>query len=308
LVQLPAQGGDSGGAVVNDRGEVVAARSGRETPQQMVGFAVAAAEIRDFMDETRPLWRPESAADWSRRGRHFLRFGNPATARTAFSEAIRSDPMSVDARCGRSEAARRLCDPAAALADAAAAVRINPNDPAALSARAAANVARREYEQAIADASAALTIDLKCSPARLWMGEARRKLGERDAARAELDEAIWLAPNSSEAYWHRSLLEGDGKSMTDVDRAIELDPYRPEWLRHRAGLREQANDHKRAAADLERVIELDPADAAAHFGLASCYARSGETGRALSAFRRGVSALASGRPGAGEGGRPCPAY
>jgi S1-C subfamily serine protease/tetratricopeptide (TPR) repeat protein len=302
LVQLPAQGGDSGGAVVNGRDEVVAVLSGREAPQQLVAYAVDARELREFLAETRPLWNPGSAAEWAQRGRHFLRRDVP-TARAAFARALVAEPASVEALCGRSEAARRLGDVDAALADAEAAVRADPR-AASLCARAAARVARREYKQAIVDASAALEADANCATARLWLGEGRRMLGETDAALAELDEAVWLSPNFAEAYWHRALVKPGG----DTDRAIELDPYRPEWLRHRAALRERANDPKHAAADLERVVMLAPADAEAHFGLASLYARSGETARALSAFRRGVSALASRRPGAGEGGHPCRAY
>ena len=51
VCQLPAQGGSPGGAVLNDRGELVGLLCAKESAQ-MVGYAVAAEEIAAFLDVT----------------------------------------------------------------------------------------------------------------------------------------------------------------------------------------------------------------------------------------------------------------
>lgn len=51
LLQMPTQGSSPGGPVYNDAGEVVGLVLNRESAQQQIGYAITAAEIREFLKE-----------------------------------------------------------------------------------------------------------------------------------------------------------------------------------------------------------------------------------------------------------------
>jgi tetratricopeptide (TPR) repeat protein len=290
LVQFPAQGGDGGGAVVDDRGRVVAALTGREAPQQAVAYAVEAAEVRRFVDGARAMWDPVTADEWERRGRHLLKANAPAAAMRAFEKLQKLDAPPTRCLTNLSEASRRAGDSLAALGFANTAVGASPRSPRPLVLRAAAHIGRGELPEAVADSDAALRLDAKCAEAYAWRAEARRRRGESAAALADCDEAIWLDPNLAEAYWHRALLRAGDDALVDCGRAAELDPYRPEFYRHRAGLREAKKDLKQAAGDLERALELAPFDPETWQRLARVYAQLREPAKAWTAFRHGLRA------------------
>ena len=74
------------------------------------------------------------------------------------------------------------------------------------------------------------------------------------------------------------------QALTDYSRAIELDRYEPEAIRLRAALYSSKKETKRAIADYERLIELNPCDARWHRGLANALLVRGEESKAIAAL------------------------
>src|SRR5262249_50271805 len=52
--------GDSGGPVFNDAGELVAVVSGRRTDASLMSWCIAAAEVKEYLEEARPLVEPKT--------------------------------------------------------------------------------------------------------------------------------------------------------------------------------------------------------------------------------------------------------
>ncbi len=75
IVQAPLGEGDAGGLALDGRGDVAGIISGKVGPQQQVAFCLAAAEIQTFLDDNRPRWDPQSAADLCARGVLFVKAG-----------------------------------------------------------------------------------------------------------------------------------------------------------------------------------------------------------------------------------------
>ena len=53
VAQLPLSDGDSGGPVFDDRGRLVGVVSGKDAPQQLVGYLLDVAEVKKFLQTTR---------------------------------------------------------------------------------------------------------------------------------------------------------------------------------------------------------------------------------------------------------------
>ncbi|MBI3723021.1 protein kinase [bacterium] len=113
---------------------------------------------------------------------------------------------------------------------------------------------------AIAIASSALSLDDRSGLAYLARGAARRARGERDGARADLDQAVELSPGNAHAWLERGVLRAEKGSqdgaLADLSRAIELDPRLARAWLERARVRSSRDDREGEAADLSRAIEL----------------------------------------------------
>ncbi|HEY8503509.1 MAG TPA: tetratricopeptide repeat protein, partial [Gemmataceae bacterium] len=288
ILQLGRRAGAGGGPVVNDRGEVVGMLTGKGAPNQDAEYAVERQEIAAFLKQTKPLWDPSTAADWLRRGDYFLRRGRPGAAAYAYREAVRHEPGSAPARCGLAEAYRRLGRPDEALAECGRAIELAPDSPEGYVRRARVLLDLGRADEAAEDAARAVRIDPKCAEAYAVRGETLLRRGERGAALDDCREALWLAPNLAAAYSLRARLNdtplGQEQRRLDLDRVLALDPFERAARWQRADDLLRRKEWKKAKADLLRLAESDPADAAPLLRLAAAHLELGETGPALEAL------------------------
>lgn len=163
----------------------------------------------------------------------------------------------------------------------------------------------------------------------LWHGHAWRSKGDRPAATREYLRALELAPNNAQALVALGDMQNDAGNLVQAssyyERAIELAPQfalahrkaaatEVQRLRHGAAIqRLQAflelqgddvealtvlgieqflnEDHDGAIATLERVLQIDPDNGKAHFGLGMVLSdRSAEHDKALVHLRRAIDA------------------
>ncbi len=274
VAQLPLSDGDSGGPVLDDRGRLVGVVTGKDAPQQLVGYLLDVREVTAFVTATRPLREPRGAAELVGRAALYARLRLSAKAVADCDAALEVDAKNVDAFVRRARALLLSGDAGRALADCDAALALDPKRAAAFVARAAALALKGQHDRAVADCDAALKIDPKCAAAFAVRGDARRRKGDLAGAAADLDEAIWLDVNQEAAYVARGLA------------------------------RAARGEHEKAAADLAHATSLDPNDAGAWRELAAALRKKGDGAGAKRADERAARADEDTRPArkAGKGG------
>jgi len=280
LLQIPHQAGSSGGPLVNGEGEVVGLLAAKEGAQQQLGYAITSAELKLFLESSRPLIAPKSASEHHARGMFLLARGRHRDGVASLERAIEKEPENVEFRRDLVDASYALGQSKAAQKHLDALLKLEP-----MSEEHRVRVART-LEPKFAQAIASFTIQKDRQCALAWL--VRGSLDETKEALADLDEAIFLAPGLAEAYRRRAnvheKLGDDQKALADWSRAIELDAYSPEPIRRRAALYLKLNDPKRAVADAERLIELQPRDASAYRELERAWLARGEDAAAIAAL------------------------
>lgn len=239
--QLPTNAGNSGGPVVNDRLEVVAVVEGHQTDARLVSLFMDVNEVREFLEETRPLIEPATAANFE------------ARAARRFDEA-RYDQ---------------------AIADYTAALKFDPKLASSIMNRGWAYLMKEDYETAKADFDAALKIEPEMRGAYEGRGTCFRELGDYQAAIRDLTEAIRRDATDADTYERRAKcydrLEQRESALKDRNRALELTPDDIDYLTGRAQTLRELKRFTAARKDLEKAISLDPSRATSYYELGYVY-------------------------------------
>jgi len=281
LLQIPHQAGSSGGPVVNDDGDPVGMLAVKEGAQQQLGYAVASSELQSFIDSARPMFSPKTAAEFHDRGKYMRAKAQHVAAVAALRKAIELSPKDVGinrdlisalAISGDSPEVRQRLD----------SMMPESVEAMAWTAQILLRTGRRQEAKALCEPI--LKKDRKNAIEYMVRG----CFSSGKDALADLDEAIFLAPQLIDAYRLRAVvhdgLGDDDKALADWSRAIELDPYSPEAIRKRALLYLKRREPKRAVADYEKLIDLAPKDGESHRGLATAWLAQGDQAKAVPAL------------------------
>src|SRR5438067_3345880 len=144
----------------------------------------------------------------------------------------------------------------------------SPNRAAALLARGKVRFNRASLEDAKVKAAIAdLNESIRLAPsseAHTFRGFAFKRLGEKDKAIAEFDEAIRLNPNDALAWRVRGATYASkadyAKTLADYTESIRVDPENPDSRHHRVVLRsacmdDKYRDGKQAIEDATKACE-----------------------------------------------------
>lgn len=239
--QLPTNGGNSGGAVVNDRLDVVAVVEGERTDARLVSMFIDVNEIRDFLNESTSLVDPKTPADFETRA------------------SRRFDEERYDR----------------AIEDYSKALRLSPKLASAMMNRGWAYLFKEDYETAAADFDAALKIDPELRGAYSGRGTCRRELGDYKAAIRDLTEAIRRDATDPDTFERRAKCyarqERHEEALKDRNRVLELAPEEIDYLQARAQTLRALKKFKAAQTDLEKAISLDPSRANCYYELGYVY-------------------------------------
>ena len=117
------------------------------------------------------------------------------------------------------------------------------------------------------------------------LGQAHLSRGETNAALADLDEAVRLAPDKSTYYLARAKAHEAGRQLdaelADLDKSLSLDSKNVDALMMRAGLRFARKDSAGAASDVAAAGDLAPTGSALEREVATFYIRLDQPSRAL---------------------------
>jgi tetratricopeptide (TPR) repeat protein len=238
--QMAANHGDSGAAVINDEGEVVAVMSGGENSEKihLMSWAIRLAELKPMLADVRALLDPETATAeaYSRRGLRYVVKGWPNHALADLNRALEKDDKLVSAYRRRARAwwLKRDCD--SALADCNRALELDPKDAFTYNIRANTYQRKGDYDLAIADYTRALQLRPQDVVMRVNRGVSYELKGKLVEAARDYTEAIRLDPSYAPAYKRRGGIHYRYKNyqnaIEDYLMALKNDPNNPDILNH----------------------------------------------------------------------------
>ena len=262
VLQGPASGNDSGGPIVNDSGHLVAVAGGKDGEQQ-VGYAVNLSELRAFINETRPKWKPVTAQELHKRGQRRMRLRQLDAALSDFRTVMRLEPNFEAVYVDLADLLRLRGETKESLAVVEHALQLLSPARCAVPAsqRASLLADSGNLDDALGAANAAVRLDAKCARAFVARAYVFRRQKELTRALADADEAVWLDANLAAAYFQRGLIQADRKdwdrAVADLSRAAELEPFDPAPLRQRAEIFDARLEPEKARADRAAAAKLE---------------------------------------------------
>jgi tetratricopeptide (TPR) repeat protein len=260
LSTAPTNGGNSGGPLVSEAGEVIGVNSyGVETGlggRKVNGVAghISVREVKDYLAVVNPLVAPSNAAAFTARGERKRSAGRTDAAIKDFSAAIEKDDKYAHALYLRGKSFTEKNDARTGLEDLNAAVKL----------------AGTRYEYRVA------------------RGVAYRAIGKADEATSDFSAAIRTDPSRAEGYNERGVTQFNAKKFdaaeADFTRAIENGDADPLYWSNRAEVRMAQKKFDAAAADWQRAAKLAPWDPSLLVGLANCLMGAGKPTAAAEVF------------------------
>ena len=301
--QLPTNRGNSGGAVVNDRLEVVAVVEGHMIEARLVSMFIDVNEIRDYLAEAVPLAEPQTAADFNTRASRRYDEGRYDQAIADYTEAIRLDPQQADALLNRGWTFFVKEDYDTAIADFEGALKVDPELAGAYEGRGVCHREMERYDEAIRDFTEAIrrvqsdpgvyqrrattyqlagrleealkdrnrAIELDGSVVDYWIqrGQTLRELRRFDDSRRDFEQAISLDPSNSHPYYEAGYTYYDEEKYQQAilffTMAIERDNAEPIYRNMRGLCYRELELYAEAEQDFLRAIELNPRRALYHW-------------------------------------------
>jgi tetratricopeptide (TPR) repeat protein len=291
--------GNSGGPVVNDRGEVVGVVSFMRdqyfgTTVHLISGAIAVSEVKASLAEARRLMNPTTAEEFIRRGQRGLEVGWADRAAEDFTRALKLCPFEADALEGRARAWLLKGDLAKALADCEDALALAAERASAYELRGRLHALKRQYDKAVADLDKAIELAPKAAEYHVERGRTLLEAGDARKALAGLTEATKLDKGNAEAWMWRGVacfrLKDYGAANTAYVESRKYDPTNPEVCYHLAILAVAVKQDKDAVKFYTLALELGhPQPALVRTERAGAYARQGRHDEALDDLKAAVN-------------------
>jgi len=233
---------------------------------------------------------PNTATAYANRGFAYLKQKNYVKAINDLDQAILLDPKLVDAYHDRGQAyiLNKPHDYAKAVADFETVLRLAPNFPKIKQTlENARQVMNRNAPPASANDSVAVAATLERQVAKSTMAYIQK--GDFDKAIEDLDQTIKQNPNSSAAYFNRSLAysakDDFSKAIEDLNQSIELNPNNADaYLLRGSALAINGDGSDKVIKELNEAIRLNPNSAEAYFLRGAAYSNKEDYVKAIADF------------------------
>jgi len=200
--------------------------------------AFVAESAADPATERKRLEKLRRSENAFHQGLSSQQHGDAEEAIAAYRRALRLDGDFVEARVNLARVLFEQGDLAGAQREIDRALEAQPRYAGAFAVRALIRWKQSKWVGARADLERALGLDPELTEARVNLGALALRLGELDAAREALDEAMLQAPKRPEVVFNRALLEDSSGAYGEalyfyslyLDLAPSDDPLRPRVL------------------------------------------------------------------------------
>jgi tetratricopeptide (TPR) repeat protein len=281
----PTLGGMSGGAVLNDQGEVIEihgqgeesndvdidrinssvaiVKSGRNSGIPINTFLRLSArngvDVGVRFPDASKIKRSQTD-DYFAQGVEKGLQGDNLGAIVAYTEAIRLNPKYAEAYNRRGIVYVNLGDKQAAIDDFTQAIKINPNYDKAYNNRGNVRSDLGDKQAAIQDYNQALKINPNYANAYNNRGNVRYDLGDKQAAIDDFTQAIKINPNYDKAYNNRGSVRDDlgdkQGAIDDYNLAIKINPNDAEAYNNRGNVHYELGDKQGAIDDFQQAANL----------------------------------------------------
>ena len=132
--------------------------------------------------------------------------------------------------------------------------------------RARAELGQGHDVQAIARLTKAIALDERLGDARLLRGQTLLRMGDLDSATADVEWLVDKVEENGDVLLLKARIES-AKGLTDqalesYGRVIDVNPFQQDAYRERGRLRYEQGDKEGAKDDMQKLMELNPQEAA----------------------------------------------
>ncbi|PSB04388.1 tetratricopeptide repeat-containing S1 family peptidase [Merismopedia glauca] len=303
-------GGMSGGAVLNEQGELIGVHGRAETVADItkgspkpvstgnnLGIAINTFLRLALMDvgvqapEVQVATKPKADDLYLQAVAKYSK-GDYQGAIATYGKIIDLKPQNARAYINRGSARAQIKDYQGAIADFDAALKLNPKDALAYANRGAVRSDLGDTKGEIADYTQAIDLAPQVAIAYNNRGVAHYESGNKVQAEADLDKAIELDPNLPLAYNNRGMLRYYLKQYAaaagDFSEAIRLDPQYAQAYNNRGLAIYNLGNKLGSTGDFSQAIALDPSLASAYYNRANVRSETGFKAGAIADFSKAL--------------------
>lgn len=318
--------GDSGGPVVNQRGELVALVSGKATEADALTFFIDLSEVNHFVEATESLVNATTAEELAARAEHFAGKKKFELAHADLTAALKLDPDNVQLLGRRGEISMELNKLDDAIVDLTEAIDAGSPPASVLAARGWCHLWKNDVDSARDDFSAAITADRKFVKAYHGRGLVHMRgnkfalavadfsratkleptnctyFNERghafyaqenwEKALADYTEAARLAPQDGVLHANKALvlqkLNRNEEAVAVYSEAIKTNGNNAQWINSRGVVHFAMSNFEAAVADFTAAINLEKNNATFWNNRGNSYGRLGQMDKAKADYAEGL--------------------
>ncbi|MBK7381579.1 MAG: tetratricopeptide repeat protein [Ignavibacteriales bacterium] len=252
--------GSSGGAVVNDKGELIGISTLTIKEGQNLNFAVPINDVLSVEISSYSKNNTYKNFELFDKGNNEYKIGNYQEAIKYYTNYIKEYPNDAGAYNNRGLAKDDLGDYRGAIQDYNKAIYLDPNNTDAYNNRGNAKSNLEDYRGAIQDYNKTIGIDPNDAGNYYNRGSAKSNLEDYRGAIQDFNKAIEINPNYADAYNNRGVakknLEDYRGAIQDYNKAIDLNPNCAEAYNNRGIAKYQLEDKSGACLDWSKAGEL----------------------------------------------------
>ncbi len=257
--------GSSGGAVVNDKGELLGISTLTAKEGQNLNFAIPIEDVLKVVISSYSKNNTYKNFEWFYKGNEAIDKNDFSAASRYFSIYIQKYPNDEGAHYNLGISKVRLEDYKGAIQDFNKAIELNPNFTDAYINRGIVKYYLEDYQGAIQDYNKAIEINPDEATTYYSRGNAKVKSGNYIAAILDYSKAIEINPNIVEAYCNRGTakynLQDYKGAIQDYNKAIEINPNIADTYYNRGNAKLGLGDKTGACLDWNKSLELGYASA-----------------------------------------------
>ena len=231
---VPISPGGNGGAVINEKGEVIGVSFVTLEDGESLNFAIPSNYLKTLLTRLEPA-KPFPQRKQLVSATTYFYIGNEKylmklyqEAVVAYDKAIQLQSDFAHAYVNRGLTKEKLGQHESAIMDYSSAIKIDPTLAGAYNNRGSARRRLEQHFLALEDLNTAIQLDPGYVKAYINRGNAKNSLGHPNEALEDFDTALDLDPGSAAAYNNRGIAKATlmqlPDAVKDFDTAIEFNP------------------------------------------------------------------------------------